>query len=481
MRLHRLILLIKVYKIMLDFLPLDDKALMLKDYFEKSEISFCDLSVGVRYMWRDDYKVDYAIYKDVLYLKETTKDYKDFFYFPISLNGQTSGLNELEKYCKETGTPLNFCCIDNLTVAHLSSLYPYIEVYNDRDWNDYIYDAEKFKTFSGKKYGGQRNHVNKFKKTYPNYTVKVLEESDNESIFSMLEKFDKEQDFSLWSAESERKKIKEFIINAKTLGQSGIVVYVDGQVVGFSIGERVKDTLIVHVEKGLKEYEGVYPFIASEFVKAFWTSEIKYLNREEDCGDNGLRISKLQYRPIEIKQKNFVKVKKLSDEFLMPNQKIDNELSVSEILAKDKKIYAKIYLDEQLNAMWGYDFRQDLGKAKPTPDYFFEFQKSLKDKKEEFSLALRLNGKMIGELVYHNFDLYGGVEIGFRVRKEFQNKGYAYRGVKFLVEYAFDTLKAKKVKAKCYLNNTPSMNLLKKVRFSMASQDQTYYYFELIK
>ena len=468
---------------MLDFTALSDKAILLKEFFEKSDISFCDLTVGVKFMWREDYKIDYAIKDGVLYLKETTKDYKDFFYYPISVNGKKIGeaLYELQEYCKEKGVPLNFCCIDNPTVAYLSTLYPNLEVYNDRDWNDYIYEAEKFKTFSGKKFSGQRNHVNKFKKSYPNYQVKVINKEDFSKIFLMLDEFEKEQDFSLWSAESERRKIKEFVKNSLLLGQMGIAVYIDGKVVAFSIGEKVKDTLIVHVEKALREYDGIYPFVASEFVKAFADEKIKYLNREEDCGDNGLRISKLQYRPIEIKQKNFVKVKKLSDLFVFESVQLSERLSVSEITEKDKEDYAEIYLDEQLNAMWGYDYKQNLGNAKPTPDYFFQFQTALKDKKEEFSLALRLDGKMIGELVYHNFDFYGGVEIGFRVKRDYQRKGYANQGVEFLIDYAIKTLKAKKVKAKCYHDNTPSMNLLKKQGFSLCGQDQTYYYFEIIK
>ena len=468
---------------MLEFLPLDDKALILKKYFEKSEISFCDLSVGVRFMWRDDYKVDYAVNGDTLYLKETTKDYKDYFYYPISLDGKDDkdSIKTLEEYCKKSGTPLNFCCIDNQAVAQLSTIYPFIEVSNDRDWNDYIYEAEKFKTFSGKKYSGQRNHVNKFKKSYPDYSVKVIEKKDFSKIFDMLDEFEKEQDFSLWSAESERKKIKEFVEKSLELEQVGIVVYLNGKAIGFSIGERVKDTLIVHVEKALKKYEGIYPFIAQEFAKAFADDKVKFLNREEDCGDNGLRISKLQYRPIEIKQKNFVKVKKLSDTFVFPNAELGGGLSFSEITISDADDYAEIYLDKALNDTWGYDYREDLGANEPTPQYFYEFQKSLKDKREEFSLALRLNGKMIGELVYHNFDFVGGVEIGFRVKKDFQRNGYASRGVEFLINYAFENLKAKKVNAKCYKRNTPSFNLLKKIGFSQVNQDQTYYYFEINK
>ena len=64
------------------------------------------------------------------------------------------------------------------------------------------------------------------------------------------------------------------------------------------------------------EYEindGIYPTMAQEFAKAFATDGIKLINREEDCGDAGLRISKMQYHPIDVKEKNFVRVKTLFD------------------------------------------------------------------------------------------------------------------------------------------------------------------------
>ena len=37
--------------------------------------------------------------------------------------------------------------------------------------------------------------------------------------------------------------------------------------------------------------------------------EIRFVNREEDCGDEGLRKSKMSYHPIELIEKNTVTIK----------------------------------------------------------------------------------------------------------------------------------------------------------------------------
>ena len=53
---------------------------------------------------------------------------------------------------------------------------------------------------------------------------------------------------------------------------------------------------MVHFEKGLTEYEGIYSAICHFFMKDC-SSRYTYANREEDMGIPGLRKSKLSYYP----------------------------------------------------------------------------------------------------------------------------------------------------------------------------------------
>ena len=156
-------------------------------------------------------------------------------------------------------------------------------------------------------------------------------------------------------------------------------------------------------------------------------------------------------------------------------------LSITEIKSKDKENYKNLYLDDDLNKWWGYDYREDLGENSPTADYFFCFQNLLKDKKEEFSFAVRLEGEMIGELVLHNFGEDESVEMGFRFFKSVQGKGYALESATALKGFVFDELCAKKLKSRCFKENIHSYNLIQRLGLVKCREDDTHFYFELLK
>ena len=216
-----------------------------------------------------------------------------------------------------------------------------------------------------------------------------------------------------------------------------------------------------------------------EFARAFAGQGVLYINREEDCGEVGLRTSKTQYRPIEIKDKYNVKPKTLFERIPTSPVISTERLVLSKIEESDKDRYCKLYLDKELNRLWGYDYKKDLGDKEPTADYFYSFMKGLEQNKEEFSFAVRLNGQMIGEVVLHNFDYQGGVEIGFRFFSEFQGNGYALESTTAVKEFVFNTLNAKTLKCKCFKQNDKSLKLIQRLGLNKTSENEKYFYFEL--
>lgn len=486
---------------MLQFIPLGKEVTKIKKYLINSPVSFCDISLGVKYMWREDFKIEYAVYNDTLILKETCRDYENAFYYPMGKD-VCGALKEIEKYCKESGTPLIFCYLDEDKKAEIIKRYPVFISYFLREWSDYIYPVSNFLGFAGKKLSGQRNHVNKFKKLYPDYSFKVIERSDVPALKTFLGEFEEKNNLTSWSAVSEEKAVADLLENSFDINCFGGMMKAGGKIVAMSIGEIVGDTLIVHVEKGLKEYEGVYPTMAEEFATHFCGGNVKYINREEDCGDEGLKTSKMQYHPSEIKNKNIVKVYTAFDGIKPPVKITTERLVIRDFFTLDtlknsgetekeaekeaeketeKEILKNLFTDPEINRYWGYDYKQDLNGDNPDGEHFYKLISELKKLRQEYYFAVTLGGKVIGDLVLHGFTFSGEAEIGVRFFKKYQGKGYAFEATSALVSYAFNDLGVKKLNACCYKENVKSARLIKKLNFKFMREDTEKYYYSKSK
>ena len=83
----------------------------------------------------------------------------------------------------------------------------------------------------------------------------------------------------------------------------GGVLYLDGKIVAFIIGEVLnEDTFHVHIEKAYSDIHGAYPMINQQFV-LHEMQEYTYINREEDDGVPGLRRAKESYYPVKMIEK----------------------------------------------------------------------------------------------------------------------------------------------------------------------------------
>ena len=269
-----------------------------------------------------------------------------------------------------------------------------------RDWSDYVYSYEEIKTFQGKKFSGQRNHINGFLKTYPNYKFKKLTYKDIPKIINFLKEYKKEHKGGGKIERHEYLNTLKLVENLKNVNFVGGYMEIDGKMCSFTIGEYAGKTLVIHIEKALKSYRGIYPATFNSFVKMAEKDGVIYVNREDDSGDLGLRTSKTQYHPIMLVNKNYVSVKKPM-EIKRPPVLKGERVTLNKITKNDKETYYKLYTAKTLNKYWGYDYKKDI--LNPSPDAFYNMQLADFKAKNVLALAVRLNGKMIGEAVLYNF------------------------------------------------------------------------------
>ena len=79
-----------------------------------------------------------------------------------------------------------------------------------------------------------------------------------------------------------------------------------GRILGFTVMERIGDTLMIHIEKGLPAVRGIYPMLVTLEANAY--PDVRFVNREEDDGNAGLRQSKLSYHPVRLLQKYYAEI-----------------------------------------------------------------------------------------------------------------------------------------------------------------------------
>ena len=276
---------------------------ILKAYFESYPARQCDRSAGATAMWRDYFDNSYAVIDGTLILSSESK-----FIFPIGRNIENA-LNEIENHCKENNIPMILCTVNKSELEKIGDIYNEFNVEADRDWFDYLYSKESLLTLTGKKYNTPRNHINKFKKLYTDWSFEAINENNIPSLIEFTKnfKFNSEKDES---AALELKMCIEVLENYETYGMLGGVLKSGDKIIGYSMGEIVGDTLFCHVEKADISYNGAYQMLTNQFLQMYASDdEIRFVNREEDCGDEGLRKSKMSYHPIELIEKNTVSIK----------------------------------------------------------------------------------------------------------------------------------------------------------------------------
>lgn len=288
---------------------LEDKEIITK-YFREAPSRSCERTFVNVYLWSRHYKVQYAIIEDALVFRDTGG--KTAFSFPAGKPENVRRAVEfLIRYCREKDIPFLLYNVTPEMFSCLESWYPdrFLIEYA-RDYADYVYETEKLATLAGKKLHGKRNHINKFKTLYPDWTYESLNDDNVEDCFQMALKWRNQN-----GCEDDPEKNSEMCVTLnslrlyKELGEKGGVLKIGDRIVAFSIGEPLcDDTFVVHIEKAFPDVEGAYPMINQQFVQ-HECMDYKYVNREDDTGAEGLRKAKLSYRPAFLEEKGIVKEK----------------------------------------------------------------------------------------------------------------------------------------------------------------------------
>lgn len=302
---------------MLDFQILELKHLpLVKPFLTPNPQRLCDLTVGGLFIWRDLFKNEFALAAGCLITSMRIFDRHTAYTVPLGENREEA-LGLLEEHCRAIGQPLVFCVVGDQDLPLLSDRYPDFHAVSERDYFDYLYEAQDLLKLQGGKHRSTRGNINRFLKAGYNWRFEEINQENKQAVldFARAQAAGNPPD-NLALAE-EARKIPEVLDQLDDYAMFGGALFVGDQVAGFSLAEIEGDTLYIHVEKADLRYRGVYQMLVHQFLKAFGDQEaIAFVNREDDNGDPGLRESKMTYGPVALLAKYTVYTDKSKPEWM---------------------------------------------------------------------------------------------------------------------------------------------------------------------
>ena len=298
---------------MIDFHPprLEEKP-WVDELLRRADYRGCDYNFTNLFVWSRAYHQEIARVDDFL-VTHVCGRLGCSCLFPAGGGDLASVIRTREEEAAGRGEPLRLVCLTPRQMAELEEFFPGQFTFTaDRDGYDYLYEIDRLADLGGKRLHAKRNHINRFMENNPSWTY---EEITPESLGECLA-MDKEWYRRSLAREGEAEErdlgdegvaLRQAMEHYQALGLEGGLIRVYGEVVAFTMGDLLNsDTYDVHFEKAYGELQGAYAMINREFAR--WVRgrhpNVRYLNREDDMGVEGLRKAKESYYPDQMVEKH---------------------------------------------------------------------------------------------------------------------------------------------------------------------------------
>lgn len=191
------------------------------------------------------------------------------------------------------------------------------EVTADENMFEYLYSPEDLIELKGPKYHAKRNFINRFGEEY---VFRPYVESDYEALMELVcmwsyrhidngvrfceqEGWIKYKSLEKVEADDEIIVLDKAVRDLKGFNCFADVMEIDGKIAAFAAGEILPNNVgALYFEKANIDYRGIYPVLDNLFCKAHFAS-VRYVNKQEDMGLEGLRKSKQSYHPVKMAER----------------------------------------------------------------------------------------------------------------------------------------------------------------------------------
>lgn len=261
-----------------------------------------EYAFGTMYIWRWTYHRQICRWNDFV-LSSLGKDQHSYA-VPVGNGSRKEAVEALLADAKERGIPFRMWGVTQEEIEEFESLFPgrflFLPARNDAD---YIYRSSDLITLAGRKYHGKRNHLARFTRTYQ-WSYEEIGRARFPACMEIAQEWCRKSGSCGEDGRSEENcAVAVALHHFEELHMIGGLISVDGKPVAFSLGEEINpQCFVVHFEKALDGYDGLYPAINHEFA-SHALAGYEYINREEDMGIEGLRKAKLSYYPAVLLEK----------------------------------------------------------------------------------------------------------------------------------------------------------------------------------
>jgi uncharacterized protein len=281
---------------------------LYKPFFRNQRFRLCVYSLPSLIVWSNNiYRPHASIWNDslIIFVQSGTTEEKNYIILPIT-PGKSHNPEELHRIAADYQcNQIRFVTEEYIQSHGPEQIKLFFYVYEESEFEDYIYRTEDLAELKGNRYSKKRNLINQFEKEYLKHdriAIEPITHDKADECIEFLEKWceergcddiDKREDLAC-----EKIAALHAIGNIDHLEMSGILVRVDNIVSAFGIASHLTDSIgVLHFEKAFAAIKGLYQYFDRECARQLF-KKYAYINKESDMGIPGLAKAKKSYYPV---------------------------------------------------------------------------------------------------------------------------------------------------------------------------------------
>lgn len=250
---------------------------------------------GCLCIYSQAYSLKYTISDDTLFVLDEDEE---CLYMPTGKAVPPETLKDIIIKYRQHIPDIYYGLFSGAYIETFPEVKDYFEITSYRDESEYLYLAEKLAELKEPCFETPRYLISYFKRHNEGYSLEFISSALRDECMSAAKLWTKQKDL-----EEDEDIIREHAVIERLFnvwdetGLEGIALKVGGCVKAFSVFSRLdKTTCVIHIEKFDRSIKGLLHTLNVEVAK-YLRTKCKYINKEQDVGLEGLRYSKMAYRP----------------------------------------------------------------------------------------------------------------------------------------------------------------------------------------